>query len=325
MSLQVSSSPHIRDTKTTQQIMLDVIIALIPALIAAFYIFGMRAVTVTLVAVISCVIFEEISCRIMKKRSSIGDLSAVVTGILLAYNVPASCPYWVVVIGSLVAIVFCKMLFGGLGQNFANPALTARIILLLSFPVEMSIFAVKKNFAAAGGEAIPGMDIVTSATPLALNAKGDVGYDYTSLFLGLHAGTIGEVCALALLIGGAYLILRGIIDIWIPLTYIGSTVVLTGLCYVAGVPNTDPIVGLFSGGLLLGAIFMATDYVTSPVTVKGKIIFGLGCGIITVLIRVFGAAAEGVSFAIIVMNILVPQINKWTETTPVGDMRHVKK
>lgn len=138
------------------------------------------------------------------------------------------------------------------------------------------------------------MDIVTSATPLALNAKGDVGYDYTSLFLGLHAGTIGEVCALALLIGGAYLILRGIIDIWIPLTYIGSTVVLTGLCYVAGVPNTDPIVGLFSGGLLLGAIFMATDYVTSPVTVKGKIIFGLGCGIITVLIRVFGAAAEGI-------------------------------
>lgn len=324
MSLAVSSSPHIRDKKSTSGIMLDVVIALIPALLASFTIFGYRALILTLVSVVSCVIFEHLSCLVLKRKSSVGDLSAVVTGILLAFNVPANCPYWVVVIGAGVAIVVVKMFFGGLGQNFVNPALAARIVLMLSFPVEMTIFAVKENFAAVS-EATNNADLVTSATPLALNAKGEMSYSYLELFMGQHAGTIGEVCAWAILLGGAYLLVRKIIEIWIPLVYIGSVFVLTELTNLMGVQNADPVLAVLSGGLLLGAIFMATDYATSPITLKGKIIFALGCGIITVLIRIFGAAAEGVSFAIVVMNILVPHINRMTETVPVGDMRNVKK
>ena len=324
MSLEVSSSPHIRDKKSTSGIMLDVVIALIPALLASFTIFGYRALVLTLVSVVSCVVFEHLSCLVLKRKSSVGDLSAVVTGILLAFNVPASCPYWVVVIGAGIAIVVVKMFFGGLGQNFVNPALAARIVLMLSFPVEMTIFAVKENFAAVS-EATNNADLVTSATPLALNAKGEMSYSYLELFMGQHAGTIGEVCAWAILLGGIYLIARKIIEIWIPLVYIGTVFVLTELTNLMGVQNADPVLAVLSGGLLLGAFFMATDYATSPITLKGKIIFALGCGIITVLIRIFGAAAEGVSFAIVVMNILVPHINRMTETVPVGDMRNVKK
>lgn len=321
MSLEVTSSPHIRDTKTTSGVMFDVIIALLPALFASYTIFGHRAVLLTLISVLSCVAFEHLSCMVLKRESTINDLSAVVTGILLAFNVPASCPYWVVVIGGLVAIVAVKMFFGGLGQNFVNPALAARIILMLSFPVEMTIFSVKGQYAQ-GAE---GVDLVTSATPLGLNAKGEMSYSYLELFMGQHAGTIGEVCAWAIVLGGIYLIARRVIEIWIPLFYLGTVFVLTEVCNLLGVSGTDPILALLSGGLLLGAFFMATDYVTSPITTKGKIIFAVGCGVITVLIRIFGAAAEGVSFAIVIMNILVPHINKLTETVPVGDMRNVKR
>lgn len=311
--LFASSSPHIRDSRTTQNIMLDVVIALMPALIASYFIFGVRALILTLISVVSCVVFEMISNMVMKKKQSIGDLSAVVTGILLGFNLPASAPYWIPVVGAMIAIIMVKMMFGGLGNNFANPALTARIILLLSFGTEMNTFAVKGAYANGAANAA---DLVTSATPLQAIAAGGGDLTVMKLFLGQHAGTIGEVCSLALIIGCIYMLIRGVISIWIPVTYIG-TVALLGLITGQNVPFH-----LLAGGLLLGAIFMATDYVTSPTTATGKIIFGVGCGIITSLIRFYGSSPEGVSYSILIMNILSPQIEKWTRTKPLGGVKH---
>lgn len=308
-NLIVSSSPHIRDGRTTQNLMLDVIIALVPTLIAAYLIFGTRSIIVTLVSVISCVAIEFISKKVKKDESTIGDLSAVVTGILLAYNMPAGIPYWIPVIGALIAIVMVKEMFGGMGNNFANPAIAARIILLLSFGTEMNTFSVKGMYALNPVEG--SSDLVTSATPLFMVKAGE-SFETMKLFLGQHAGTIGEVSSLALLLGFIYLVVRGVIKIWIPVSFVG-TVALMSLITGNNTSNQ-----LFVGGLLLGAIFMATDYVTSPTTTKGKIIFGIGCGIITSLIRFWGTSPEGVSYSILIMNILSPQIEKWTTEKPVG-------
>lgn len=298
---KVTASPHIRDNMTTQKIMLLVIISLLPALIGGFITFGLRAVIVTLVCTASCVIFEALTRIIMKRPQTVSDLSACVTGILLAMNLPVTIPIWQAVIGSFVAVVIAKQLFGGLGQNFVNPAILARIVLMLSFTADMTTWAVphywKENSA----------DIVTSATPLVSRDA-----PYWDLFIGNTGGCIGEVCALGLIIGGLFLIFTGIISPVTPLAFIG-TVALAEL--IAG---NDPIYHILSGGLLLGAFFMATDYVTTPLTSMGKLIFGIGCGIITFVIREFGGYPEGVSFSILLMNIITPYIDNFTAKKALG-------
>ncbi|MDU2670965.1 MAG: RnfABCDGE type electron transport complex subunit D [Clostridium sp.] len=304
--LIVTSSPHVKSSTTTSTIMRDVIIALIPALIASNIIFGLRAGLVTAVCVASCVGFEYLSRRIMNKKNTISDLSAVVTGIILAFNLPSTMPLWMCVIGSFVAIVIVKQLFGGIGQNFANPAITARIVLLVSFGTQMTNWAAPKIAAVA--------DAVSGATPMAQIAAGETP-NILNMFLGTTGGSLGETSALALLLGGIYLVYRKVINPIIPVAFIGTVFVFTA---VLGV---NPLAQILGGGLFLGAIFMATDYSTSPVTNMGKLIFGIGCGLITVLIRVFGSYPEGVSFAILLMNILVPYIDKATKLKALGGKR----
>lgn len=298
---KVTASPHIRDRMTTQKIMLCVIISLIPALTGGFITFGLRAVIVTLVCTASCVVFEALTRIIMKRPQTVSDLSATVTGILLAMNLPVTIPLWQAVIGSFVAVVIAKQLFGGLGQNFVNPAILARIVLMLSFTADMTSWAVPKYWKYDSAE------IVTSATPLVSRDAS-----YIDLLLGNTGGCIGEVCALGLIIGGLLLIFTKIISPVTPLAFIGTVALLE---LIAG---NDPIYHILSGGLLLGAFFMATDYVTTPITAIGKLIFGIGCGIITFVIREFGGYPEGVSFAILLMNIITPYIDNFTATKPIG-------
>lgn len=316
MNLRVSSSPHVRDSRNTQNIMLDVIIALVPAFIASYFIFGIKIVILTIISVVSCVLLELISCKVRKRKVTITDLSCIVTGILLAFNLPANTPFWIPVVGALIAIIMVKEMFGGLGNNFANPAITARIILLLSFGSEMNTFSVKSIFTKAADKTV---DLVTQATPLYNMKNGTSSISYMDLFLGKHAGTIGEVCSLALLIGFIYLLIRRVIKPHIPVAYVLTVVVM------ALIAGQNPLFNVLSGGLLLGAIFMATDYVTSPTTNKGKIIFGIGCGMITALIRFYGSSPEGVSYSILVMNLLAPQIENWTRIKPIGGVKHAER
>lgn len=310
--LVVSASPHLRSKFTTTGIMLDVIIALIPAFIASIFIFGPRTISVTAVSVSSAVLAEYISRKVMKRHQTIGDLSAIVTGLILALNLPSSIPYWIAAIGSVVAIVVVKQFFGGIGQNFANPAITARIILLLSFGAQMGNWETPLSWKEG---------ITTSATPLA------VGFEKApsllDMFLGLRGGTLGETCALALILGGIYLVIRKVISPIIPLTYIGTVAVIM---FIKGGADLGFVAyQLMGGGLLLGAIFMATDYSTSPINTKGKIIFGIGCGLLTALIRIFASMTEGVSFAILIMNLLVPYIERITTPKPFGTPKKEKK
>ena len=295
--LTVSSSPHIRKDISTQGIMADVIISLVPAAAFGIVIFGLRAALLIAVCVLSAVASELLWCLITKKPHTIGDLSAVVTGLLLALNLPASLPVWMGVIGSAVAIIVVKEMFGGLGCNFANPAITARITLMVSFPAAMTKFTE------------PFTNAITEATPLAAQA-GEV--PIKTLILGTHGGCIGETSAVMLLIGFAYLLIRRVISPIIPLCFIGTV----GIFSLA--LGGDPLRAIFSGGLLLGAIFMATDYVTSPASKWGKVIFGIGCGIITVVIREFASLPEGVSYSILLMNILTPHISRLTKAKPFG-------
>lgn len=311
--LTVSASPHIRSSKTTKGIMLDVIIALCPSMLASFYLFGLDAALVCLVCVASCVLAEFVSRKVMKRSNTIGDLSAVVTGLLLAFNLPAGIPLWMAAIGSIAAIVVIKQLFGGIGQNFINPALGARIILLSSFPSAMATWVKPLSYKT---------EAITTASPLAsmYNDAGEFTTDnlpsLMDMFLGNRAGCLGEVCAAALLLGGIYLIIRKVISPVIPLTFIGTVAVF--MAFKSGFDMQFTAYQLLSGGLLLGAIFMATDYTTSPISFKGKIIFGIGCGLIASLIRCFGNLPEGVSFAIVLMNILVPHIEALTTPKPFG-------
>lgn len=300
--LIVSPSPHDENYMKTSGIMFNVIIALIPALCVGCYIFGWRAVTLTGVCVSSCIIFEYLSRRIMKRSNTITDLSAVVTGVLLAMNLPVTLPYWMAVIGCFVAIVIVKQLFGGLGQNFANPAITARIVLMVSFPSAMTHWIQPVSYE---------YDAVSSATPLAIGDGGAMP-SYLDLLLGNVGGCLGETCALALLAGGLYLAARRIISLAAPFAFIGS---LAALMAIAG---EDPLYHILAGGVFLGAFFMATDYATTPITFKGKMVFGLGCGIITFVIRYFGSYPEGVSFSILLMNILTPYIEQMTRTKVFG-------
>lgn len=296
-TLRLSVSPHIHSGRSTAGIMRDVVISLMPAAIAGTVIFGLRALLVIAVCVASCVLLEAIFNKITKKDQTISDFSAAVTGLLLALNLPANVPLWQCVIGSAFAIVIVKCLFGGIGCNPVNPAITARVFMLVSFG-SMTV------------QAYPTIvDTVAGATPLPSIAGGNVP-DMMDLFLGLTGGAIGETCALALLIGFVYLLVRRVITWHIPVTFIGSVFVLSFLMEGFDVMKAAALV--LSGGLLIGAIFMATDYVTSPSTAKGKIVFGVGAGLLTFLIRYFGVYPEGVSFAILFMNILTPYIDALT-------------
>ena len=300
--LNVSSSPHLRHSDTTQGIMLDVVIALVPAAIFGCVVFGWRAALVLAVCIASCFIFEFLWNIILKKQQSAFDLSAIVTGLLLGMNLPSTIPLWMAVVGSFVAIIIVKQLFGGIGHNFANPAMTARIVLMVSFPVAMTSYI--EPFT---------VDAVSSATPLAA-LYGDAASAVTvkDAFFGIQGGCIGETSAFLLIIGGLYLVLRRVISPIIPVCFIG-TVALASL--IAG-QNVGLCV--LSGGLMLGAIYMATDYTTSPTTNLGKAIFGVCCGLITFIIRNFDALPEGVSYSILLMNILTPYINRLTARKPFG-------
>jgi len=307
--------------------MLDVIIALLPALGVSIYMFGLRSLLIVVLTCTTAVLFEYLSRKLMKRYNSIGDLSAVVTGLLLAFNLPPTVPLYVPVIGSFVAVVVVKQMFGGIGQNFVNPALASRIILTLSFPAAMTRWAILAG--RIPGHGIPGtepiaegVDLIATATPLYLIQAGETGSavmpGYLDLFIGYKGGCLGEVSVLALAAGVVYLLIRRVISPLIPVTYILTVALLTALF------GQDPLYHMLSGGLFLGAFFMATDYVTSPLSNKGKIIFGLGCGLITSLVRLFGGMTEGVSFAILFMNILTPHIDRWTIPVPFGGVRHAK-
>ena len=305
----VSSSPHVRSKDTTERIMLYVIIALLPTTLFGIYNFGYRALILILVTIASCVASEWIFNKIVHKKQTINDLSAVVTGLLLALNLPATLPWWEAVLGGVFAIVVVKCMFGGLGQNFMNPALGARCFLLIAFAANMTNFTI---------------DSYTGGTPLAAMRNGDP-VNTMDMLIGRTAGTIGETSAIAILIGAIFLILMGVIDLRIPASYIITFIVFMLLFSGHGADWTYITAQLCGGGLMLGAFFMATDYVTSPITPMGQIIFGICCGIFTGLFRCFGANAEGVSFAIILSNILVPMIEKYTVPRAFGMVKEAKK
>lgn len=305
MSNKLAVSPHIHGSKSTSGIMLDVLIALLPASIAGVYIFGLRALAVIGVCVASCVIFEVLFCLLAKKPQTVTDLSAAVTGLLLALNLPANIPLWQCAVGSLFAIVVVKCIFGGLGQNLVNPAIAARVFMLVAFAAVAT--------AASPVNSIDSVDAVAGATPL---AQGAVMPNLLTLATGFYGGAIGETCSIALLIGGIYLLMRRVITWHNPVAFIGTVFAFSFL--MEGNDPTKALSAVLCGGVLIGAIFMATDYVTSPPTPAGKIIFGIGCGLITCLIRYFGGYPEGVSFAILFMNILTPYISKWTQRKVFG-------
>ncbi|MBE6806705.1 MAG: RnfABCDGE type electron transport complex subunit D [Ruminococcaceae bacterium] len=302
---KIAVSPHIHSGQSTSGIMRDVLIALLPATVAGVVLFGARAALVLAVCVAACVGFEALFNWIAKKDQTVGDLSAAVTGLLLGLNLPVNIPLWQCVIGSLFAIVVVKCLFGGIGCNLVNPAITARVFMLVAFDTTMSGVA---NYPTPAG-----VDAIAGATPLADKAPVRPLLD---LLFGKHGGCIGEVCALALLAGGVYLVARRVITWQVPVTFVGTVFVFSLL--MEGFDPVAATAAILSGGLLIGAIFMATDYVTSPPTPWGKVVFGIGCGAITCLIRYFGSLPEGVSYAILFMNILNPYIGKWTKHKVFG-------
>lgn len=310
----VSSSPHVRSDKTVDKIMRDVVIALMPATLFGIYHFGTRALIIVLLCVISCVGFEALYQKLTKRKVTVSDYSAVITGILLALNLPHTVPYWLPVLGSLVAIIIVKQLFGGLGQNFMNPALGARAFLLISFTGLMTNWGVD-------------VDGITTATPLGILKEGAAGTlpSLTDTFLGYIGGCIGETSAIALLIGGVYLLVRKIINWRIPVIYIGTVFILSLLIGDNAFDINYATYQILSGGLMIGAIFMATDYSSSPMTKKGQVIMGLGCGILTAVIRLYGNYPEGVSFAIIIMNLFVPLIDRFTIPKAFGEVANNEK
>ncbi|BFJ86120.1 RnfABCDGE type electron transport complex subunit D [Ruthenibacterium sp. CLA-JM-H11] len=303
--LVVTASPHIVDQSSTRGLMGHVIIALMPALVASAFIFGFRALLVTGVTVAACVGFEALYCVLMKKPVPVGDLSAVVTGLILAFNLPATIPLWIAVVGAFIAIVVVKQLFGGIGCNFANPALVGRIALFVGFAGRMTAYAFPET----------DIDVLATATPLVAGKSLSSMDMLFNLAFGIHGGVLGETCSVMLLLGGIYLIVTRTISAAIPVAYLGTVAVLS---LVFG---QDVVLQLLGGGLLLGAFFMATDYVTSPFTLKGKIVYGIGLGVITCAIRFWGNMAEGVSFSLLIMNLLVPYINDLTRQKPLGGVK----
>lgn len=324
LKLIATSSPHIRGSETTQGIMKDVIIAMLPALAYACFNFGLRALTLTLVSVAGCVFFEWLYRKVMKKPQSFQDLSAVVTGMLLAFVSPVQIPYWMILIGDAFAIIIVKQLFGGIGKNFLNPALAARAF-MLSWAGEMTTWVGPRTAAPIVGA----FDAATYPTPMALLHENNLEglsqmYDLPEMLVGLTGGSMGEVSALLLVLGGLFLIFRKVITWYIPVSYIGTVAALTFLFPRGNDPVQWMLYNLLGGGLMLGAFFMATDYVTSPVSHKGQVIFGVGCGLITVFIRYFGSYSEGVCYAILVMNLTVWLIDKNIRPNRFGVVKAAK-
>lgn len=324
--ITVSPSPHNYSDETVKKLMYGVVFALLPALAVSVTFFGIGAIIVTLIAVVSCIAFEYLIQKfLLKQKPSVTDGSALVTGLLLAFNVPSNLPWWIIIIGSLVAIGMGKMTFGGLGNNPFNPALVGRVFLLISFPVQMT------SWPEPIVSRLAYTDAVTGATPLALmkeairagesvSAIMEKIPSYLELFVGKMGGSLGEIGALALILGGIYMLLRKIITWHIPFSIFLSIVVFTGILWLINPEtNADPLFHLLAGGVMLGAIFMATDYVTSPMTPKGMWIYGIGIGVITVTIRVYGAYPEGISFAILIMNAFVPLINTYVKPKRFGE------
>ena len=320
----VSPNPHLHSKTTTAVLMRDVVIALLPAVIVSVVFYGWKELLVLAVSVLSCILIEwSVTKYLLRKPCTIGDWSAAVTGILLALNLPSTTPWWVVLIGAIVAIGVAKMTFGGLGQNVFNPALVGRVFLLISFPTYMTHWVQPQGLF--------GVDAVTGATPLGVIKEGLMqgasvpdlmaahGYSYSQMLFANIGGSAGEACAIALLVGFVYLLVRKVIKPWITLSILGTVAVLSAVFWLANpMQFTDPLFNLLTGGLILGSCFMATDYVTSPMTTKGGIIFGIGIGFITLMIRYFGSYPEGVSFAILIMNSVVPLLNKWFHQKKYG-------
>ena len=321
-NLKVSSSPHIRNEDSTRQIMLDVVIALLPALAVAVFVFGARSLVMTVVSVLGCVFFEWLYNKLLKKPLTVTDGSAVVTGMLLAFTLPVTAPYWMVLIGDFFAIVIVKSLYGGIGQNFLNPALAGRAFLMASWPVHMTTWCKVQTALPLLGTP----EIVSFATPLTFLKEGNLPAEtLQNAALGMVGGSMGEVSALALLIGGVYLLYRRVISWHIPVSFLGTVAVLTFLFPQGDISGfTFMSYELLCGGLFLGAIFMATDYATSPVTKKGQLIYGIGCGLLTVLIRYFGSYPEGVSYAILLMNCCCFLIEKISRPKKYGFVAPVK-
>ena len=324
----ITSSPHIKASEDTRSIMLDVIIALIPAMAVAVFMFGPRALLQTAVTVIACVVFEKIFCKAAGRPDSTGDLSAVVTGVLLSFVSPVSAPLWVMVIGALFSIIFAKCLFSGIGKNFMIPALAGRAFLLAACPVAITTWVKAGSWMPILGASQDDINAISGATPLAIikgSAEGELPSVF-QMFVGQTGGSMGEVSALALLIGGAYLVYRKVITINTPVAFILTVAVITLLFPTGGMGNLDSMLyNVFGGGLMLGSIFMATDYATSPVTPKGQIAFGIGCGLITCLIRYFGGYPEGVCYSILLMNCGVWLIDRATRPTKFGAPAKAKK
>jgi Na+-translocating ferredoxin:NAD+ oxidoreductase subunit D len=324
--LTISGSPHVQTDESVSKIMFGVVLSLIPAMLVSFYFFGLAAILVTLTAVVSCLFFEYVIQKyLIKGPVTIFDGSAIITGILLAFIVPASLPLWMVVIGSLVSIGMGKMTFGGLGKNIFNPALVGRVFLMISFPVDMNMYPKPTAMSTQL------TDIITGPTPLAVVKEGIAQGeqvqdllpqvpDYMNMMMGNLGGSIGEVSAIAIIIGGIYMLIKKYITWEIPTAYIGSVVILAGILWLTN-PDiyVNPLFHLVSGGLMLGAIYMATDMVTSPMTRMGMIVYGIGCGFLTILIRIFGAYPEGVAFAILIMNAFVPLINRGFKPKRFGE------
>ena len=320
----IPSSPHIKSKEDTKSIMLDVLLALIPSLAVSTYVFGLHRILMTAVSIIACMVFEAIYDKIVGKENTVMDLSAAVTGVLLAFVCPVTLPYWMLIIGDGIAIIFAKCIFGGLGKNFINPALAGRAFLLASWPVAMTTWVAARSHVGLGSTA----DVVSTATPMAIlkgSAEGDLP-SAMSVFLGVTGGSMGEVSAIALLIGGIYLLVRKVITIQIPASYILTVAVLAVIFPAEGYGHLEYMLyAIFGGGLMLGAIFMATDYSTTPVSKKGQIVFGIGCGLLTTMIRFFGGYPEGVCYSILLMNTTVWLIDKYTRPTKFGAPAKQKK
>ena len=311
-NLIVSASPHAVNNEDTRRIMCLVMLALAPAFLVNTYVFGLRSVILTAVCIISCVLLEYLWNMLMKKPQTVGDCSAALTGLLLAYNLPANLPYYIAIVGAAVAIILVKCLFGGIGKNLFNPAITARVVLLVSFATQMTTWPIPRNAAT---------DALTGPTPLGILKEGGNGSmpSNLDLFLGFTGGSLGEVSAVALLIGGLFLIWKKVISPITPVCFIGTVAI------IALIAGQNPIFHVCAGGVMLGAFFMATDYVTTPLLPWGKVIFGIGCGVITMLVRLFGSYPEGVSFAILLMNVTTPLIERVTTNRLFKPKKKIKK
>jgi electron transport complex protein RnfD len=322
--LYLSSSPHVHSGDTTTKVMRSVLYSLVPACGVAVYFFGPSALSVLLIATLGCLAAEAVCQRLMGQPVTIADGSAAITGVLLALNLPPTCPWWMTLLGAVIAIVIGKQVYGGLGSNPFNPALVARVVLLISFPVQMTTWSAPAPLGS-------GLDLVTTATPLgewknAVMLTGEMPAEMqgsmVSYFLGNMPGCIGEVSALALLLGAGYLLYRRILTWHIPATYVGTVILLSGVFWLINPAKyPSPVFHLLTGGLVLGAFYMATDMVTTPVSARGMLIFGVGCGVLTVLIRLFGGYPEGVSFAILLMNAATPLIDRYTKPRTFGTSR----